>query len=150
MDRIDLSVHMDDVLVIKAAHHVGDGVHFSDMREKLVAKPLSLACALDQSCDIHKLDDGRNHFLALIHLFKHAESFVRNRHHADVWINGAERVISRLRSGFCQCVKDGALPHVWKSHNSYFHKHLVFLISVRMGKPFLGGPNEDTSSSLYT
>ena len=38
---IDAAVYMDDVLVLKAAHDVDDGVHLADVAEELVAQALA-------------------------------------------------------------------------------------------------------------
>src|SRR3989442_9046212 len=50
--RIDLSVHVDDVFIFEASYDVADGVHLPDVRQKLIAEPLTLACAFDKACDI--------------------------------------------------------------------------------------------------
>jgi hypothetical protein len=42
-ERIDLAVDVDDVVVVEAAHDVGDGVDFADVGEELVAEALALA-----------------------------------------------------------------------------------------------------------
>ena len=40
-NRIDLAVDVDDVVVLEAAHHMGDGVHLADMGQELVAQALA-------------------------------------------------------------------------------------------------------------
>ena len=59
---IDAAVHMDDVFVLKAAHHVDDGVHLADVGEELVAQTLAVAGALDQTGDVDKLQRRRVYF----------------------------------------------------------------------------------------
>ena len=38
---VDAAVHVDDVLILKAAHHVHHSVHLTDVGEKFISKALS-------------------------------------------------------------------------------------------------------------
>ena len=64
-ERVDLAGHVHDVLVLEAAHHVGDGVGLADVGKELVAKPLALRRAGDQAGDVDEFDDRGNDFLRL-------------------------------------------------------------------------------------
>ena len=44
-NRIDFACDMDDVVVVKAAHDVDDGVGFADVGEELVAQAFAFARA---------------------------------------------------------------------------------------------------------
>src|SRR5699024_12075652 len=57
--------HVDDVVVVKAAHHMDDGVALPDVPQELVAQARALGRALDQARDVHELDDGGGLFVCL-------------------------------------------------------------------------------------
>ena len=46
---------MNHIGILKAAHHMNNGVHLTDIRQKLIAQALTLRRALYQSRNIHKL-----------------------------------------------------------------------------------------------
>jgi hypothetical protein len=52
-----------DVVVLKTADDLDDGVDFADVGEELVAEPLARARALDQAGDVDELEDGGDDFL---------------------------------------------------------------------------------------
>ena len=54
-DRIHAVVDVDDVAVLEAAHHVGDGVGLADVGEELVAEALALRGARDEARDVDEL-----------------------------------------------------------------------------------------------
>ena len=58
-DRVDLAGDVDDVVVLEAAHHVGDRVDLADVGEELVAEALALRRAGDEAGDVDELDRGR-------------------------------------------------------------------------------------------
>ena len=47
---------MVDVFAFKTTHDLNDGIHLSDVAQKLVSKPFALARARHKPCDIHKLN----------------------------------------------------------------------------------------------
>src|SRR5262249_29553103 len=51
----------------------------------------------DQSRDIHEFNRGRHHFFRMAQLREHVEPRIRYRDHADIRIDGAERIVRRLR-----------------------------------------------------
>ena len=57
---------MDDVLVVKTAHHMDDGVGLPDVGQELVAQALAPGGALHEAGDVHKLNDGRGGLLGLV------------------------------------------------------------------------------------
>ena len=115
---VDAALHMDDVVVFKAAHHVDDGVHLPDVGEELVAQALALGSALHQARDVHKLNGGGGELLRLVHFGQLVQALVRHGHHAHVGLDGAEGVVGRLGAGVGDGVKQGALAHVGKAHDS--------------------------------
>ena len=104
--------HVHDVLVVKAADHVDDGVRLADVGQELVAQALALAGALDKAGDVHELDDRRGLLLGLIHLRQLVQPLVRHGHHAHVGVDGAEGVVGALGPGVGDGVEQGGLcPH---------------------------------------
>ena len=101
-ERIDTAVHMHHVGVFKAAHHMDNRVHLTDVAQKLVAEPLSLRGSLHQSCDVHKLDHGGRHLFGVIHISQKLQPLVRNGHDSHIRVDGAERIVCRFRSRFGQ------------------------------------------------
>ena len=110
--------HVHDVLVVKAADHVDDGVGLPDVGQELVAQARALAGALHQACDIHELDDGGGLFVGFVHLGQLVQPLVRNRHHAHVGVDGAEGVVGALGAGVGDGVEQGRFPHVGQTHDT--------------------------------
>ena len=89
---------MYDIRIFKAAHHMHDCIDFTDISKELVAESLSFGRALDESCNIHKLNRCRNDLLRVVHLAQHIQSFVRHCHDADIRVDRTERIICRFRA----------------------------------------------------
>ena len=64
---INGAIHMDDVVVLKAAHHVYNGVHLADVREEFVPQALAPARAAHQARDVHEFDGRGRVFFRMIH-----------------------------------------------------------------------------------
>ena len=109
---------MDHVLVVKAAHHVDDGVGLADVGQKLVAQALPPGGPLHQSGDVHELDHRRGSLLGVVHLRQLVQTGVGHRHHAHVGVDGAEGVVGALRAGVGNGVEQGALSHIGETHDS--------------------------------
>ena len=116
---VDVLNHMDDVVIVKAAHNVDNGVALADMPQKLVAQTRALACALDKTCNVNKFDDGRGLFVGLPDFRQLVQPRIGHRHNAGVRLNGAERIVGSLRilrAG--QGVEQGRFAHVGQAHDS--------------------------------
>ena len=61
--RIDRAGDVVDVVVLKTADDLDDGVDFADVGEELVAEALARARALDQAGDVDELEDGGDDLL---------------------------------------------------------------------------------------
>ena len=94
VDRVRDVVH---VRIVEAAHDLHDGVDLAHVREELVAEAFALAGALHQPGDVDELDRRRDHDVGAGNLLQHRQPRVRHGHHADVGIDGAERIVGRLR-----------------------------------------------------
>ena len=109
----DVLHHMDDVVVVKAAHHMHDGVALADVAQELVAQAGTLAGTLHQTGDVHELHDGGGLFVGLPHLGQLVQTLVRHGHDAAVGLDGAERIVGRLRVlGGGDGVEQGGLADV--------------------------------------
>jgi hypothetical protein len=64
-DRIDLVRDVDHVVVLEAAHDVGDRVGLADVGEELVAEALALRGAGDEARDVDELHDRGSTFCGL-------------------------------------------------------------------------------------
>ena len=56
---VDAVGYVDDVLILEAAHHVGDGIGLADVGEELVAQAFTLGGARHQAGDVDELHGGR-------------------------------------------------------------------------------------------
>ena len=111
--------HMDDVVIVKAAHHMHDGVTLADVAQELVAQAGTLACTLDQACNVHELHDGRGLLVGLPDLSQLIQPLVRHGHDAAVGLDGAEGVVCSLRVlGGGDGVEQSGFAHVWQSDDT--------------------------------
>ena len=88
--------NMDDVVIVKAAHHMYNGIALADMAQELVSQTSALAGTFDQTGDIHKLHNGGGLFVCLPDLGQFVQPGIRNRNNAGVRLNGAERIVGCL------------------------------------------------------
>ncbi len=98
---------MGDVVIVEAAEHVDYSVRFTDVGQKLVAKPLAFAGSFHQSGYVDNLHGGGYHALWLAHLDEFSQTVVGDGYDSDVRLYGAEREIGRLRLGVRQTVEEG-------------------------------------------
>ena len=64
-------IDMHYILIVKAAHDMGDGIDMANMSQEAIAQALALVRALDQTGDIHKVDPGRDR---LRHIYPRLET----------------------------------------------------------------------------
>ena len=74
-----------------------DRVDFADRGEKLVAEALAFRSAADQPGDVDKGQPGRDDLGRLGDRGELVEPRIGNRDFADIRLDGAERIVSRLR-----------------------------------------------------
>jgi hypothetical protein len=91
---------MDDVVIIKTADNVHNGVNTPDVTEKLVPEPFALAGTFDKAGNIDKFNGCRLNFLRLNYRVQLIHAGVRNLDNTDVRLNCAKRIICRL--GACR------------------------------------------------
>ena len=136
--------HVHDVLVVKAADHVHDGVGHTDVAEELVAQTGTLRGALHQAGDIHELDDGGSILFGRIHFGQIVQTAIGHGDHAHVGLNGAEGVVGAFCAGVGDGVEQGALAHVGQTHDTKLHRRnsfilKYFLLNQRQASPGLPG-----------
>ena len=103
---------MHDVLVVKTADYMDDGVRAADVLQELVAEASTLAGALDKARDVHEFDDRGGLLLGVVHLGELVQPLVGHGHHADVRLDGAERIVGALRARVGDGVEQGGLADV--------------------------------------
>ena len=128
---------MGDVLVLKAADNMGNGVHLTDVLKELVAKALALRRALYKTCDIDETDRCRSRLFGIVHLVKDLKTRVRNVHHADVRLDCTECVVLSLRSCLRDCVKKCTLADIRQTYNTNFQiAQFTYSLSKKSLKAF--------------
>ena len=110
--RVDGALDVNNVVVFEAAHHMNHRIHLADVGEKLVAEALALRRALHKTRNVHKLDRRRGELFRLVHFCQLIEALVRHGNNAHVRLNGAERVVRRLRPRIRDRIKKCALADV--------------------------------------
>ncbi len=117
-NRINGTIDMGHVLVIKATQHMDDGVGLTDVSQEFVSQSLTTARTLDQTRNVHDLD-GRGHDTCRVHqLGQLIQALIGHGDHAHIGLDGAERKVCRLRLGIRQAVKQGRFAHVGQPHYS--------------------------------
>ena len=118
-DRVDAAGHMVDVSILEAADHLHDGIDLADVAQELVAQAFTGAGSLYQSSDVHEFDGRGDHDAGLGDFLQHPQTFIRHGDDAHVGIDGAERVVRRLRlSGAGDCVEEGGLAHIGQTDDT--------------------------------
>ena len=123
-DRIDAALHMGDVAVLETAHHMGDGVDLADVGEELVAEPLAFRGAAHEAGDVDEGEPGRHDLHGFRELCQRIEARIGHRHLADIGLDGAEGIISRLRRRRRgQRIEQGRFTDVRQADDAAFETH---------------------------
>ena len=109
---------MDDVLVVKAADHMDNGVCHADVGKELVAQALAPAGALDKASDIHEFNDRGGRLFRVVHLRELVQPRIRYGDHPHVGVDGAEGIIGALRTGIGDGVEQGRFADVGQTYNA--------------------------------
>ena len=124
-DRIDLALDMGDVVVLEAAHHMRDGVDLADMGEELVAEPLALGGAAHQAGDVDEGQPRRHDLGRFRELRQRVEPRIGHRDLADIRLDGAERIVRRLRRrGRGQRIEERRLADIRQADDAAFETHV--------------------------
>ena len=103
---------MDNIAVLKTSDYMDNGIHLSNIGQKLVPKSLTLGSTLHQPCDIYKFNSSRNNLLCVIHLAQHPKPLVRHSDHSHVRVNGTERIIGRLCTRLSQRIEQRTFSYI--------------------------------------
>ena len=88
---------MLDVVILKAAQDMDDGIHFPNIGEKLIAETFSFGSPADQSGDVDKFELGFNGLCRTSDRRNLDNPGVRHSDLSDIRFDGAERIVGRLR-----------------------------------------------------
>ena len=122
---IDAAGDVDDIGIVEAADDVADSVGGANVAEELVAQAFALTCAFDQSGDVDELHGGGHGAVGLDEAGDAVEPLVGHGDHADVGIDGAERVVGRLRFCCGEGIEDGAFADIRQSDDPAIQGHGV-------------------------
>ncbi len=116
--RLHLSVHVDDVFVGEAAHHLRNGIRLTNVREELVAEPFARRCAAHDARDVNERNRRWQDLLRSEDLGKHIQARIRQVHHADVRFDRCKRIVGGEHVVLGERVEERALAHVRKTDNA--------------------------------
>ena len=118
-----LAGYVDHVFIVEAAHHVSDGVGFTDVGQEFVAQPFAFGGASDQAGNVHEFHGGGHDPLRADDGGEFVQTRVRHRYHAGVGFNGAEREVLGINTRFGQRVEQGGFAHVGQTDDTAFETH---------------------------
>ena len=122
-NRVDLACHVDDVVILEAAHHVDDRVGFANVREKLVAQALALTGTRHQPGDVDELDRGMLHALRVDDLGELLKTGIGNLDHAHIGLDRAERIVFGGDARLGEGVKQRRLADVGQADDATLQSH---------------------------
>src|SRR5882672_184689 len=115
---------MGDVGILKAAHHMSDRIDLADGGEKLVAETFALRGAAHQARNIDKGQPGRDDLAGFGDFRQFVEPGIGHRDLADIRLDGAERIIRRLRRRrLGQRIEQRRLADIGQPDNTAFESH---------------------------
>ena len=115
---------MDDIGILEAAHHMGDGIDLADIGEKLVAEAFTLRGAAHETRNIDEGEARGDDLSRFRNGCERAEPFVRHGDLADIGLDGAEGVVRRLSRGrLRQRVEEGRLADIRQADDAAFEAH---------------------------
>ena len=88
---------MDHIGIFKAAHDLQNCIDLADVREKLIAEALPLACPFDDSSNVDQLEGRRHNLLRNDKVRDSSEPIVRYADNAFVGLDRTEWVVGALR-----------------------------------------------------
>src|SRR5450631_84798 len=131
--RINAPLDVDDVVVLEAADDVGDGVGLADVGQKLIAEAFTLGGPAHQAGDVDEVHRRGHHRLRVVELDQRVEPRVGDRHHADVRLDGAERVVRHGGARRRQRVEERRLAHVGQPDDATRDSHQPFSLAQSSG-----------------
>ena len=126
-ERIDVTGHVNDVVVLEAAHDVRDGVALADVGEKLVAEAFALARAGDETGDVDEFHDRGHDALGLDDFRKGRKARIRHFDDARVRFDRAEGIVFRGDARLRECIENGRLADVGQADDATLQTHNLVL-----------------------
>ena len=118
---------MGDVVVLETAQHMDDGVDLADVGEELVAQAFALRCAAHEAGDVDEGQPRRDDLRRLADRGELVEPRIGHRDLADIRLDGAERIVRRLRRRrLGQRVEQGRLADIGQADDTAFESHRSF------------------------
>mmetsp|Transcript_11226 Transcript_11226/g.16868 ORF Transcript_11226/g.16868 Transcript_11226/m.16868 type:complete len:244 (-) Transcript_11226:52-783(-) len=112
-NRVDLVFCMDDIVVLKSSHHVDDAIHRLDVRQEGISQTLALGSTLDESGNVHHVQEGLHLTLWLVLLHEPVEPLIWHECPGLRRVDGAKREIRSLGMvGLAQRVVESALADI--------------------------------------
>ena len=109
---------MDNVVVLEAANNMYYRVDLSYVREELVAETFASRCAAHKTRYVNEFDRRGSYLVRVIHLGELVQPLVRHCDHADIRLDGAERIVRGLRARVCDGVEKCALADIRQTYYS--------------------------------
>ena len=132
--RVHRSLHMHHVVIVKAAHHLQDGIALANVAQELVPQPLALGGPAHEPGDVRKVHRSVNDAPALANLGELLHPRVGHRHRRLVRLDGAEGIIRRLRIlRPRQRIEQRRLPNIRQTNNTNgkTHRHAPIAVVAR-------------------
>ena len=63
--RVNATIHMDNIIVVKTTQHMNNSICFTDIRQKFISQSLTFTSSLHQSGNIYNFNYGRYNILRL-------------------------------------------------------------------------------------
>ena len=95
----DAVLHVNDVRIVEAPRDLHDGVGLPDVRQELIAEPLSLVRPAHEARDVDEVDRRRHDAVRVDDRVERREAWVGHGHDAHVRLDGAKRVVRGLGLG---------------------------------------------------
>ena len=116
---------MNDIIVIKAAHNLRDGVCFANVGKELVAQAFAFGCTSNEAGDVHKFHGGRQDAFGFDDGGQRIQSWIGHVDNAGIWFNGAEGVVLGVNACVGQGIEEGGLADIWQADDAAVESHMV-------------------------
>ena len=123
--RIDSAADMHDIVILKTAHHMNDGIGLANIGKKLIAQSLAFTGTCHQACDVNKLHRRRKDPLRAHNAGQLGEPRVGNLDDAHIRLNGAEGIILGGNARLGQRIEQGGFAHIRQADDAALKCHGV-------------------------
>jgi hypothetical protein len=123
-----------NLAILKNANNVTNHLTFADMSEELIAETFAMGGTLDQTGNIDEFDRRGDDFRGLIQLSELIETRVRDRHDADIRLDGGEGIISRKRTRVGKRIKKRGFTYIRETDDANLEINLLPFYLAKMRK----------------